>query len=110
MLGKYKSEKDSLLNSDETEHDSHFYKRLNELNERTSRLFARRRKLYFDQFHKLSVRLPEDLCGQNARTLFVSRNLDDGKNTKCNSMGKINNQKFYQITLFKLTRPNPAQG
>ena len=102
LLAKYKSQKDILLNIDQEKRDNAFYGQLNDLSKKITKLYAKRRKFFFDQFHKLSTRILEDLQEQGVTRLFVSRNLSDCKNTKGNSMGKTNNQKFHQIPILRL--------
>ena len=101
-LAKAKSEKDLLKNkleesSDESTLADYFLQRCN-----VSQLYSKRRKYFSDQFHKLSRRILEDLRSKGVSTVFVSRNLGACKNSSEGSMGKKNNQKFYQIPIIKL--------
>jgi len=102
LIAKYQSEKDLLSKVPNEERDRVFYGRINDLSLKLAKLYARRRKFYFDQFHKLATRTLEELESRGVTRLFVSRNLGDCKKTKGNSMNKKNNQKFYQIPLLRL--------
>ena len=72
------------------------------IKKRIEKLYSTRKKFFVNQFHKLSNRILEDLKKYEVTCLFVSKNLADAKNSKTQSLGKVNNQKFYQIPIVKL--------
>ena len=102
-IAKNRSSLDILMQKSSKEPlDDCLKQQIAELKKRLSTLFSKRREYYQSNFHKLSRRLLEDLQITNVTDLYVSRNLGECKNTDSKSMGKENNQKFYQIPILKL--------
>jgi IS605 OrfB family transposase len=101
-LAKATSARDILKNipaETRTEADT---QKLQKLERKISKLHAKRREFFYNQFHKISKRTLDSLTQSEVITLFVSRNLADCKNSVSGSLGKKTNQKFYQIPLLKL--------
>lgn len=101
-LANLKSQRDGLVEPDETSKHESFIRENLRLKTGISRLYSKRRDFFCTLFHKLSKRILEDLKKQEVTDLFVSRNLGSCKNSAGNSMGRKNNQKFHQIPILKL--------